>query len=211
MRKARCSPDDLNAAQDALLLAERLYLSNLDIPMRRVLGEFALWVPTRNPQLATYFPESLHYTTFGIFEMAVRYWSCRILIIGLCRALGKMRLIFPAVMPEELLDAEEVQGASLILMSTQFAENASIPLSLGTFLMGLPLQLAFGTWWRFTKRHETASAKAQFLKAWCHEKSNEMVRAWRGEERTENRLEGQTSALEGGPLMSWMRMEVGAE
>lgn len=211
VRELRATPNDTKKIQDATTLAEELFMTRLEPIIDGETPDYGHWVPTEGPELANYYPESMAFHRVNGFETVTRYCYCRILVIGLCRALREMFSFSPDLDNAEL-DVEEIRSASMLVMSVQYAEKLVNPFPLGSLLMILPLQVAFGAWWRAIRdgadRDDGENHKARYMGEWCKEKSNEMLNIWKGQEMSTSKLEEQTGAMEGGPLMSWMTREI---
>lgn len=216
-REVRSDPYNIDLGMEALALAEKLYLSDLGTIVDGVVNSYSEWFPTLDEGLARYYPDSIEFSSLSVFETLIRYCFCRILILGLCRVLKEV-VPFSPILDSASLAYEELRNASLIATSMQYAEKQKNPFPLGALLGILPLQVAFGTWWRVQRGdidENTAEVdrswekeRASFMKEWCREKSNGMLRIWNGHEKSTSRLEVQIAALEGGPLMEWMKRRI---
>lgn len=211
VRELRETSNDTQKIQDATALAEELFMTRIEPFINGETPDYCYWVPTEEPGLANHYPESMDFHKISGFEMVTRYSYCRILVIGLCRALREM-FSFSLDLDNVELDVEEIHSASMLVMSAQYAEKLVNPFPLGSLLMILPLQVAFGAWWRAIRddagRDDEEHHKARYMREWCKEKSNEMLNIWKGREMSTSKLEEQTRAMEGGPLMSWMTREI---
>ncbi|KAJ4301456.1 hypothetical protein N0V90_003548 [Kalmusia sp. IMI 367209] len=204
VRRVRQNPSDVIAGIDALEMAEHLYCSyssTLAPIIDAALIKRAEWVETLDEDLAEYCPKSLDFEWLNIFEGLVRYSYIRILVLGLCMTL---RAVFPfsPVLDAARLEEEEDQYASLITASVQYAERLN-PYPLGPLVLWLPLQVAYGTWWRKQRdkgvegwEHE----RAVFMKNWCFEKDNAFIKALNGDAVSEDKLQAlYRASVEGGP------------
>lgn len=212
VRQLKQDPCNIDLGVDAVALAEKLFLSNIDPIVDGWLRDYCEWVPTEAPDLAYYFPQSLRLAKINIFETLTRYCSCRIVLAGLCRTLKEI-FPFSPVLEMAPFAQDELRAASFLAMSTQYAEELVDPMPLGPWTMILPLQLSFGSWWRAQRDDGSVSheeiEKASFMKEWSRQKSNEMLRIWNGLELSASRIEVEIVAVEeGGPLMSWMQRKV---
>lgn len=213
VRELRQDPNNVQKGVDAIALAEKLYLTRIDKIIDGAVHNYADRVPTRNIELGVYYPESFNFATVSVFETLTRYCYCRILIIGLCRTICSI-LPISAVLNAAPLQLEELHMAELIAMSTQYAEGLFDPFPLGALLIILPLQVAFGAWWRAQRdkdllgESDPEMEKVCFMKEWCKIKSNEMLLVWNGMQLESTMLEIQAGALEGGAIMDWMRRKI---
>jgi hypothetical protein len=209
VREARADPYDFNAAAEAASLAEELYQTDLQPVVDNLMAKYSELIPTRDLALATYFPESTHFIGKTLFVALMRYCSCRIIVIGLCRRLVENGLLLP-VQSTSTLEEQEYDCAGKIAMAFQYAEELRYPLPMGAYLMMMPMQVAFGSWYRMEQDAERAldmeaedsadMRRARYMMNWCKTKGNGMVEAWECEPMSSEMLKARMRIMEGGTL-----------
>jgi hypothetical protein len=216
MIRHECANADM--AREALVLADKLYRTDLRGVMQGLLAQATERVPTRNLGLVTYYPESIHFSTLCMMEALLRYSFCRIVIIGLCRQLFEYGIFIPIYSTSTLAE-EEIESASMIAMSLQHAEQHGDAIPMGPFVSMVPLQIAFGSWCRLerdligvTQDTDTEGneelEKARFMMEWCRVQSNVIVKRWGGQQMSSDMLKAQVGVLEGAPLDNWTERRV---
>ncbi|KAJ4351770.1 uncharacterized protein N0V89_007113 [Didymosphaeria variabile] len=207
VRQVRSDPFHADASIEALSLAEHLYCRYSDIIASRidaVLITGAASVDTLDEELARYCPKSLEFEWFNIFEGVVRCYYVRILVLHLCATL-RTTFPFSPILNAADLEEEEAQCAALIAASVQYAEKQE-PFLLGALIMRLPLQVAYGTWWR-RMTHDSMEQdqvwegeKATFMEEWCAQKTNAFIEVLNGDHVSKHKLRAMyVAAAEGGP------------
>ncbi|KAF2816019.1 uncharacterized protein BDZ99DRAFT_493930 [Mytilinidion resinicola] len=199
-------PNNLILRNEAVDLARKLYLSNLDSLVSTALVDTADLVPTNSPDLREYYPDSFKYHSIKILDLLVHYWTCRVFLLGLIQTLCSTQYFSSSFPLEEIIEEDE-RAAGYILMSSEFAASVK-PMPTGAVLMIMPLQIAFGTWHRSERRQGFYGERwnrAVCLKKWSLDSSNEYLSIWGGREQSTDELEAKTRAFEGAPLEPWMR------
>jgi len=211
VRQVRQTHCEVEVGVEALALAERLYSSSLTSAIDIAMTEYGEWVLSLDEKLAQYYRTSFEYVDASVFESVVRYCAVRILLLGLCRALGEIFPFSPAF-DAVALNEEELRCASLIAASVQYAETQTQPFPIGTLIMALPLQVAFGTWWRRHRSepwsHEDGDwelDRAIFMQEYCLEKRNSMIGMCNGDALSAGKLQMWVEGMEGGPWDDVMR------
>lgn len=200
---------EVDAGIEALTLAEHLYCCYSDIIAPRIeaaLIKRAIWVGTLDKDLAKYCPQSLEFQWYNIFEGLVRSYFVRILVCRLCTTL-RTTFPFSPILQTANLAEEEARCAKLIAASVQYAEKQQQP-PVGALIMRLPLQVAYGTWWR--RKEEIAlkepqigeRTEAMVMEDWCSEKLNMFIKVLNGDAISKSKLQGMyMTAAEGGPCV----------
>lgn len=211
VREVRADPYDFNAAAKAASLAEELHQTDLQPLIDDLMFEYCEKVPTRDPALAAYFSESIHFLSKTVFVAMLRYCACRIIVIGLCRQLVETGLLLP-VQSTSTLEEQERDCAGKVAMAFQYAEELRYPLPMGAYMMMVPMRVAFGSWFRMERDAErvfdvdsedsAALTKARFMMDWCKTKGNDLVETWECEPMSSDMLKAQMKIMEGGALQS---------
>jgi hypothetical protein len=145
-----------------------------------------------SPDLFVLIPESLAFNSYQKFELLNRYWTTQIFLFGLIQSLATLAPL-PPTLNLEIIIAEEIQAATYIAMSTDYAVD-SLPqprTPMGAKIMILPLQISFGAWYRLEKSEELlgdVGNMGRAMKKWPLERSNGMLRLWRGRELGEHEV-----------------------
>jgi len=211
VRSLKVDSGNIDSGMEALQLAEELYLISNNELIDKTVRPIVKWMPTKCASLSRYFSESMEFPAIDVFDTAIRYSYSRILINGLCQSL---REIFPfsPILEKAPLEEEELRQAEVLAMSVQHAQSLNDPMPLGSFLLGQALLFSYGAWRRLEGTNRVVDDgerhKARFMKEWVRKRANEMISDWDGQEVDKERLETETTALEGGPLMPWMRREI---
>lgn len=208
IRQVREDPFNVDASNEAVTLAEYLYSSYSEIIAPRVDAAFSSgrveWVETVDRNLARYYPESLTFRSFNDFEASIRYFFVRVLVLKLCMELRAI-LPFSRTLNTADLEEEEERYTMLIVASVQYAETQE-PVSMGALIMQLPVQAAYGSWWKKQSCMEPNKTweirKAVFMKQWCYVKTNAFIEVLNGDIISESKLQAMyIAAAEAGPFI----------
>ena len=205
VRQVRENPLDWDVGNAAVALAEHLYCSYSNIITPRVDTAFSSgrvsWVRTVEEGIARYLPESLSFQWFNDFEAIVRYCFVRVLVLNLCKVLRSI-LPFSPILDAADLEEEQERCTMLIVASVQYAETQD-PVSMGALIIQLPMQVAYGAWWKTRDCTEPSTTweteKAVFMEHWSYEKTNAFIKVLNGDPISESKLQAMyTAAAEAG-------------
>ncbi|KAF2488358.1 hypothetical protein BU16DRAFT_532370 [Lophium mytilinum] len=202
-------PCNLTLGTEAVDLARKLYLSNLDTLVSKALLDLTDVVPTTSPDLRDFFPESFEYHSVKILDLLVHYWTCRIFLLGLIQSLCDTPYFSTAFSLQDVIEEDE-RVAGYILMSSEFAASVK-PMPTGAVVMILPLQISFGAWYRSERRESYCGERwnrAVCMKNWSLDSSNGCLSIWGGRAQSLDELEAKTRTFEGASLEPWMRRKV---
>lgn len=159
VRRARELPESSTARSEAVALAVKLYMLDLGSWVQKAqdIGLLTI-VPTVSPEYSEALPVSFAFTSFLVSRGCISYWALRVLVCGLILALSE---IVPA-MPEmhvfdlETVAAEDLRAAERIAMCYDYSIQSSTPIPLNSIRLLMPIQTAFGAWYR-EGRHAAAA------------------------------------------------------
>lgn len=128
-------------------------------------------VPTEDNENAVRVLLSFHFNDEDFYEVVthVYHWTCKIILSGLCRNLHEcgVPLEWPDVSD---LRYEERCRAMLISMSV---DNAAKLLPYGCMHMLLPMQVAWGVYWR--QRESPQDIDAQSMMKWLKQRMQDFM------------------------------------
>ena len=199
-------------------LAEEIYISSNNSFIKEVLSEESIISTTT----CTLMPpiddiQSFDFKTGAAFVLAAKYYTYRILLCSILLTLcsleqGKGRF------DEGEIRAQDISVARAVAMCVEYALGGRLSHPLIAMRLFLPVQMAFGTWYRVQKaeRNRELFATPEYetavrMKRWCLGITRELDHIWGNIPTDQMQLERLCEMFAGGPLLggspSWVHSE----
>ncbi|KAH8805197.1 hypothetical protein F5884DRAFT_442366 [Xylogone sp. PMI_703] len=210
-RQCLIDPSDAIAALEATSLAYKLYQNDCQPWASRTLDERAHLIPSSLHHLASIIPESYHFTSVQAYDLALRYYTHRIMI---CGAIQNLKRVIPTANLPGLdeVELEELEAAAYITMCTEYAMSLDTVLPAAELRFLKPLQFTFGVWHRLVqngaKHGKEQTSRAKIMKTWCTEITNDIHRRWKCPPENERQMEATVEGFAGGVLLGFISERV---
>lgn len=195
------------ALQRAYNLSQELFTSTNDGFIQETLAEeTTVSILTCPPMAPIEGLGSLNFRSGGGFMLAAKYYTYRLLLCGLMLRVLSFGPLDP-VLDEEEIRAEDMSAATAVAMCVKFALGRPDSHPLIAMRLFLPVQMAFGAWYRFEKLERSGALfdtpeyrKAVRMKRWCLGIAQKLDHIWGNIPTDEQQLEEVCEIFAGGPL-----------
>lgn len=199
IRACFVEPESITLVGKATHLAEELYLNDAWPLIETVLTGIQV-APTKTAKFAHHFSQSYHnFPSIEAFTLSVRYHTFRVLLCGLLQKLLSLNARF-ARFDRKLIEQQDIESATAIGMSADFAFTVKQRIPLVILRMMIPLGFSFGAFHRLYTREPSKHALATLN--WCIDILNDVSRLWRVPEYSITTMRLKVEAIAGGPIVS---------